>query len=597
MPGSSRRVRAMSDESPPAGALRLARVAGVPVYLDRTWLFLGAFVAWTGWQRRQRPGHRHGAGVRGAGWSSASWSPCSATRSPTPSPPGCSGSGCTASSRPSGAGTPPTTRTGSTPGSRRRHRRRRTRWPTSRSRRSGGRDGRRPAVARIASSRWLVHVPQPAARRCSTCCPGCRSTVASSCSRWSGGSAVAATSGWSSPAGAAGCSPWGSSSGTSSGPWPRARPTCSASASGLVMAWILWSGATAALKRAPLERLLLRVRPEDVMDPVAVVPALTPVGELVGIGRRVVALDERGMPDPAAARAVGDLARHRDPAAHHAAGVARRQGARRLRRRARAGRRRRAGAAGDGDDRVGRRRRDLGRHGARPGRPRSGSTPWPRPCSAATRLPAHDTPHGRRAAARPLLRGRAHPAHRPEGPDAHHRAEPREAVPHPPRAPRPRRPDRDAGRLDGHEHRGRRVPRAAPAAVRLRDVDAARCRRGLPQGRRPDRDDGRHVPRRGRRRGRGGLRCPVDVAAAGRGGVGARALLRAPRGLRRHRHGQRARLLRHRPPGVDRHRGRPRRGAAAHRRERHRRPGRARHARARGSASRSSPTPSRPVGC
>jgi hypothetical protein len=65
---------------------------------------------------------------------------------------------------------------------------------------------------------------------------------------------------------------------------------------GLVMAWILWSGATAALKRAPLERLLLRVRPEDVMDPVAVVPALTPVGELLGIGSRVVALDERGLP-------------------------------------------------------------------------------------------------------------------------------------------------------------------------------------------------------------------------------------------------------------------------------------------------------------
>ena len=41
----------MSDESrPPGGALRLARVAGVPVYLDRTWLLLGAFLAWTGWQ-------------------------------------------------------------------------------------------------------------------------------------------------------------------------------------------------------------------------------------------------------------------------------------------------------------------------------------------------------------------------------------------------------------------------------------------------------------------------------------------------------------------------------------------------------------------
>jgi Zn-dependent protease len=64
----------------------------------------------------------------------------------------------------------------------------------------------------------------------------------------------------------------------------------------LVMGWILWSGASAALRRAPLERLLLRVRPEDVLDPVVVVSALTPVGELVGIGRRVVALDERGLP-------------------------------------------------------------------------------------------------------------------------------------------------------------------------------------------------------------------------------------------------------------------------------------------------------------
>ena len=41
----------MSVESrTPAGALRLARVAGVPVYLDRTWLLLAGFIAWTGWQ-------------------------------------------------------------------------------------------------------------------------------------------------------------------------------------------------------------------------------------------------------------------------------------------------------------------------------------------------------------------------------------------------------------------------------------------------------------------------------------------------------------------------------------------------------------------
>lgn len=63
-----------------------------------------------------------------------------------------------------------------------------------------------------------------------------------------------------------------------------------------VMAWILWSGATAAIRRAPLERLLRRVRPEDVLDPVTVVPAATPVGELVGLATRVVAIDERGLP-------------------------------------------------------------------------------------------------------------------------------------------------------------------------------------------------------------------------------------------------------------------------------------------------------------
>ena len=76
----------------------------------------------------------------------------------------------------------------------------------------------------------------------------------------------------------------------------------------LVMGWILWSGASAALRRAPLERLLLRVRPEDVMQTVAVVPALTPVGEhrrhrAAGRGAR------RARPaDPPPARAISDTA-------------------------------------------------------------------------------------------------------------------------------------------------------------------------------------------------------------------------------------------------------------------------------------------------
>ena len=64
----------------------------------------------------------------------------------------------------------------------------------------------------------------------------------------------------------------------------------------LVMGWILWQGATAAQKRAPLERLLRVVRPEDVIEPAHVVPARTPVGELVGAPHRVLALDERDLP-------------------------------------------------------------------------------------------------------------------------------------------------------------------------------------------------------------------------------------------------------------------------------------------------------------
>jgi Zn-dependent protease len=64
----------------------------------------------------------------------------------------------------------------------------------------------------------------------------------------------------------------------------------------LVMAWLLWSGATAAIRRAPLDRLLDRVRPEDLMEPVVVVPLTTTLEQVRGLGRRVVALDDRGRP-------------------------------------------------------------------------------------------------------------------------------------------------------------------------------------------------------------------------------------------------------------------------------------------------------------
>ena len=51
---------------------------------------------------------------------------------------------------------------------------------------------------------------------------------------------------------------------------------------------------------------------------------------------------------------------------------------------------------------------------------------------------------------------------------------------------RARRADRRARGQRGPYHRGTRLPRAAPAARRLRPVDAARRRRGLPQGRGAD---------------------------------------------------------------------------------------------------------------
>ena len=299
MPGSSRRVRAMSDELPPAGALRLARVAGVPVYLDRTWLLLGAFVAWTGWQNGQRPRHRHAPSrLRASGMVVGILVAVLGHEVAHAVAARLLGFRVHRIVATLWGGHTAYDGTGTTPG----------RAAVVAGRRPAGQPRARRAGQRVATA----ILPWPASRvrlarscsstccsRGSTCCPASRSTVASSCSRWSGGSAVAATSGWSSPAGAVGCSPWASCSGTSRSPLGRGhlRPR-SASVLGLVMAWILWSGATAALKRAPLERLLLRVRPEDVMDPVAVVvPAAHPGRRAASASAgRVVALDERGMP-------------------------------------------------------------------------------------------------------------------------------------------------------------------------------------------------------------------------------------------------------------------------------------------------------------
>ncbi len=299
MPGPSRRVRAMSDEPPPAGALRLARVAGVPVYLDRTWLLLGAFVAWTGWQSGQRPRrrHRHGASRSRSGWSSASSSPCSATRSPTPSPPGCSGFRVHRIVATLWGGHTAYDGTGTTPG--------------------------RAAVVAVAGPlanlalaalggggttmlpwpasefAWSVHVAQPAAR-------GVQPAARPPARRWSA-RAVAGLGAHRSPRPRA-----------RRGRLVRARPrrrrgavagACARSPEGtptsfgvglvLVMGWILWSGATAALKRAPLERLLCGSARMDDVDPsrVVVLAPLTPLAQARWSARPARGgVDERGLP-------------------------------------------------------------------------------------------------------------------------------------------------------------------------------------------------------------------------------------------------------------------------------------------------------------
>ena len=145
---------------------------------------------------------------------------------------------------------------------------------------------------------------------------------------------------------------------------------------------------------------------------------------------------------------------------------------------------------------------------------------------------------------RSVRRRRSRAAHRRQGPALHGGAHAGRGVPHPPRRDRPRRRDRAAGGQRGQVHQRRPVPGAAPAARRLRDVDAARRAGDLPQGRRADRARGRHLPRRpgagGRRRvGRADLLAAARGRARGPGGV-----LRGARRPRRARVAQRRDLLR-----------------------------------------------------
>ena len=81
-----------------------------------------------------------------------------------------------------------------------------------------------------------------------------------------------------------------------------------------------------------------------------------------------------------------------------------------------------------------------------------------------------------------LRRGRSGAADRLQGPQIHRRTRGGGDLPHPPRRPVARRPDRSAGGQPGHI-RGRHVLSGAPAAAdRLRPVHAARGCGDLPQG-------------------------------------------------------------------------------------------------------------------
>ena len=149
------------------------------------------------------------------------------------------------------------------------------------------------------------------------------------------------------------------------------------------------------------------------------------------------------------------------------------------------------------------------------------------------------------------------PAHRPQGPPLHLHARGREEVPHPQGFLPARRADRRSRGQRCPHHGKRRLPRAAPPAPRLRPVHAPRRRRGLPQGRGADPGDGRHLPRRPRRRGGRRLRLAQQLPAARHRRPGHAALLRAPRGLRRDRPAERRALLRRPAPRLAAHRRRP----------------------------------------
>lgn len=302
----------MPDPQAPPGSIRLGRVAGVPVYLDRTWLILGAFIAWTGWQAGRDLGT--GTGVAYAVWLVVGILTAVLGHEIAHAVAG----------RMLGF---------------RVHRIVATLWGGHTSYDGTGSTPGRAAV--IAVSGPLANLALAGL-----------GLVASATLRWpasefawsvtvlnlllavfnllpglplDGGQIVHSlvwkvsgrrdlglvVAGWSGRVVAIGVLLWFV-----------VRPVVQADVDtfslilALVMGWVLWSGATASLRRVPFERLLDRLDPQEVIEPAALVPASTPVGDLRGVDRRVIALDEHGRPTlllPLPAEGAPDLAAF-DPA-------------------------------------------------------------------------------------------------------------------------------------------------------------------------------------------------------------------------------------------------------------------------------------------
>ncbi len=285
----------MSDEKPPAGAVRLARVAGVPVYLDRTWLLLAAFIAWTGWQAGSALGTR--TAIAYAVWLVVGILVAVLGHEVAHALAG----------RLLGF---------------RVHRIMATLWGGHTSYDGTGITPARAAGVAVAGPLanvalavvgYAAHLvlPFPASEFAWSfvalnvllagfnLLPGLpldggqlvESLVWGLTGRRDRGLVVA---GWCGRLLAVGLVLWfvvrplALRAGGS--------PDVLTLVLGLVMAWILWSGATAAINRAPFERLVSHVRIDEVVQAVAVVALTTSLGDLPRDGRQVLALDEQGRP-------------------------------------------------------------------------------------------------------------------------------------------------------------------------------------------------------------------------------------------------------------------------------------------------------------